>query len=230
MSELPTVSLIDDIQVGERHRHDLGDVAALAASIDELGLLHPVVVTRDNVLVAGERRLAACRSLGWDEVPVTVAHNLADAADLLKAEADENTQRKAFTPTEAEAIASAIEVSLAPIREAERQAKIAAAVASQPRGAGGRVAKKPDGAKLAPSGPTPKTRDIAASATGFSAESIRKVREVKALAESPDTPEPVRTVAAEAIKEMDATGRNTPAEAAAALGVSIDDWIGHKAA
>lgn len=34
----------------------------------------------------------------------------------------------------------------------------------------------------------------------------------------------------ELIALCEATGCNTPAEAAAALGVSIDDWIGHKAA
>ena len=35
---------IGRITVGERHRRDLGDIAALAKSIDEIGLLHPVPV------------------------------------------------------------------------------------------------------------------------------------------------------------------------------------------
>lgn len=38
-------------------------------SIDALGLMHPIVVTPDNRLVAGERRLRACQSLGWNTVP-----------------------------------------------------------------------------------------------------------------------------------------------------------------
>ena len=35
---------IDSIIVGERHRRDMGDIDGLAASIAEVGLLHPVVV------------------------------------------------------------------------------------------------------------------------------------------------------------------------------------------
>jgi len=35
---------IADIRIGERHRKDMGDIEGLARSIDEIGLLHPVVV------------------------------------------------------------------------------------------------------------------------------------------------------------------------------------------
>ena len=68
---------ISDIIIKERHRKNLGDLEPLAHSIESVGLLHPVVVTPDNTLVAGERRLSAARSLGWEAVPVTVVHNLA---------------------------------------------------------------------------------------------------------------------------------------------------------
>ena len=50
--------VIDEIIVGKRHRRDLGDIASLAKSIDAHGLLHPIVVTCDGRLIAGERRLA----------------------------------------------------------------------------------------------------------------------------------------------------------------------------
>lgn len=56
---------IDDIAIGTRHRRDLGDIG-------ELGLLHPVVVDPSGRLIAGERRLAACRKLGWTGIPVTI--------------------------------------------------------------------------------------------------------------------------------------------------------------
>lgn len=36
-------------------------------------LLHPVVITPAGRLSAGQRRLDACRQLGWTDVPVTVA-------------------------------------------------------------------------------------------------------------------------------------------------------------
>jgi ParB/RepB/Spo0J family partition protein len=63
---------ISDIVVGTRHRRDMGDIDGLAASIKELGLLQPIVVRPDGVLVAGERRLRAAKLLGWTEIPVNV--------------------------------------------------------------------------------------------------------------------------------------------------------------
>jgi ParB family chromosome partitioning protein len=63
---------IADIIVGERHRKDMGDISALAASIREVGLLHPIVITPDGELIAGERRLRAVESLGCSEISATV--------------------------------------------------------------------------------------------------------------------------------------------------------------
>jgi ParB-like chromosome segregation protein Spo0J len=63
---------IADIIIGIRHRRGLGDIDSLARSIAEVGLLHPVVIRSDGVLIAGERRLAACKALGWSEVPVRI--------------------------------------------------------------------------------------------------------------------------------------------------------------
>ena len=64
---------ISQIRVGnERHRKELGDIDGLAASIADVGLLHPIVVKSDGTLIAGERRLAAIKQLGWTEVPVTI--------------------------------------------------------------------------------------------------------------------------------------------------------------
>lgn len=90
---------IASIIVGERHRRDMGDIDGLAASIAELGLLHPVVITPDGRLIAGERRLVACKQLGWATVPVTVIQ----LDELLNGELAENTARKDFTPMEATA-------------------------------------------------------------------------------------------------------------------------------
>ena len=96
---------IADIRIGERHRKDMGDIEGLARSIDEIGLLHPVVVRPDGVLVAGERRIKACQMLGWQDIPVTVI----DLDAIVRGECDENQKRKDWTPTEAVAIAKALE-------------------------------------------------------------------------------------------------------------------------
>ncbi|MDW9503036.1 hypothetical protein GOB10_18440 [Sinorhizobium meliloti] len=68
MSNFP----IDRIVVGRRFRRDFGDLDALAASIRDLGLLQPIVIDQDGNLLAGERRLRACRLLGWTEIPAVV--------------------------------------------------------------------------------------------------------------------------------------------------------------
>ena len=63
---------IKDIIIDHRYRQDLGDIPALAASIREWGLLRPVLITPDNRLIAGRRRLEACKLLGWETIPVNV--------------------------------------------------------------------------------------------------------------------------------------------------------------
>jgi ParB-like chromosome segregation protein Spo0J len=96
---------VDGITVPERTRKDMGDVAQLARSIDELGLLEPIGVTTAGELVFGARRLEAVKSLKWKEVPVV----LIDLTNPLAAERDENTQRKDFTPSELVAMGRRIE-------------------------------------------------------------------------------------------------------------------------
>jgi N6-adenosine-specific RNA methylase IME4 len=96
---------IGAIKVGQRHRRDLGDIDALAKSISELGLLHPIVVNRDGTLIAGERRLEACKKLDWKDVRVTVV----DIEELVLGEQAENIDRKDFTVEEQVAIAQAVE-------------------------------------------------------------------------------------------------------------------------
>src|ERR1039458_4856685 len=96
---------IDQIEVGFRYRKDLGDLRALADSIAEVGLLHPVVVTHSGRLIAGQRRLQACRQLGWTEVPVTIV----DLLQAARGEAHENFVRKDLLPSEIVALKRAIE-------------------------------------------------------------------------------------------------------------------------
>lgn len=100
---------ISDIRVGRRHRRQVGDVRSLALSIERLGLLHPMVVDAEGKLIAGARRLAAVKALGWRDVPVRVVRSLTDAADALRAERDENVERKQFVPSELVGIARAPE-------------------------------------------------------------------------------------------------------------------------
>jgi ParB-like chromosome segregation protein Spo0J len=72
--ELPTTEYraVDALRVGERFRHDLGDIDALAQDIDRRGLINPIVVTPDGTILDGVRRLEAVRKLDWNTVWVRV--------------------------------------------------------------------------------------------------------------------------------------------------------------
>jgi N6-adenosine-specific RNA methylase IME4 len=101
----PDRRAIAAISVGVRHRRDLGDIDALAASIGDIGLLHPIVITPDATLIAGARRLEACKRLGWTHIPVTVV----GLDNIVRGEFAENNVRKDFTLSEAVAIKRALE-------------------------------------------------------------------------------------------------------------------------
>ena len=93
------------IKIGKRVRHEMGDIAGLAANIAELGLMHPIVVHPDGRLIAGERRIRAFRELGRSSIPVTVL----DLDRVVRGEYAENFFRKAFAPSEMADIADALE-------------------------------------------------------------------------------------------------------------------------
>jgi ParB-like chromosome segregation protein Spo0J len=94
---------IADIKVENRRREDFGDLEGLAASIGKYGLLQPPVVDFDGSvyrLVAGERRLRACRDiLKWTEIPVRLYSELTED-ERREIELEENLQRKDLTPYE----------------------------------------------------------------------------------------------------------------------------------
>ena len=104
MSSLP----LDSIKVGPRIRRDLGDIGALARSIEEIGLLHHIVVTPENDLVCGQRRIEAARLLGWQEIPA----RFVNIGAIVLGEQAENELRKDFTVSERVAIGTAVEAEL----------------------------------------------------------------------------------------------------------------------
>jgi ParB family chromosome partitioning protein len=70
-----TVVPAESVVLGKRHRKDHGDLAQLADSIAEQGLLQPIGITEDFELVFGERRLLACRDiLGLAEIEARVVN------------------------------------------------------------------------------------------------------------------------------------------------------------
>jgi len=63
---------ISDVIVVHSYRQDLGEIGPLAESIKQFGLLSPILITPDNCLIAGRRRLEACKLLEWETISVQV--------------------------------------------------------------------------------------------------------------------------------------------------------------
>lgn len=68
----------------------------MAESIRAQGILQPLLVTPDNVVIAGHRRLAAAKLAGLTQVPVAV-RDMSESEQVL-AMATENLQRQGLTP------------------------------------------------------------------------------------------------------------------------------------
>jgi len=196
---------IDKIQILDRHRADMGDLTDLAASIATDGLLHPVVVTTEGRMIAGHRRLEACRSLGWTDVKVTFIDGLVDAAQLLRMERDENTCRKDMTPSEKVSLGCALE-------ELERPKAKAAQAEGQRRGA--EVTNT--GAVSVPPNENRKRYDVredVAPAVGMSTATYSRAKQLVTAANNGDIEAKAQ------VEEMDKTGRVTK---------PYETWKGHK--
>lgn len=186
---------IDEIRVENRHRSAMGDIAGLADSMRELGQLQPVAITSDGQLVAGERRLAAARSLGWTDVKVHIITNLTDASDLLRAERDENTCRKEMTMSELVAIGKRLE-------ELEKPK------AAQRRSANGFGSTNVAGETFVEE-PYRRTTEVVGEALGLSRVQYERAREVIDATTDPDPM--VAEIARTATATMDQTGKVRPA-------------------
>ncbi|MFW9969282.1 MAG: ParB N-terminal domain-containing protein [Candidatus Odinarchaeota archaeon] len=90
---------IQDIKIENRIRKDYGNIEELARSIKEHGLLQPIVITPDKMLIAGERRLKAIQMLGLNEINAIIK-TAEDREEQLLCEIEENEQRKEFTTSE----------------------------------------------------------------------------------------------------------------------------------
>jgi ParB family chromosome partitioning protein len=90
---------INKIKVNDRIRKDFGNIEELAADIKENGLINPIVITPDNQLIAGERRLRAHFFLNLKEAPVRVME-ISDYEHQLRLEISENEHRKEFSFSE----------------------------------------------------------------------------------------------------------------------------------
>lgn len=143
--------LLSKIKMGIRFRSEPGDIKALAESIQEIGLLHPIVLDEENKLIAGGRRISAVRSLGWKSIPYTVI----SIDDNKIGEFHENAVRKDFTYSE-----------IAEITEYVEKTRI-----------GHRPKKGSDSGTL----PKGSTDDVVSRLTGISHDTISKIKKINSV-------------------------------------------------
>lgn len=87
---------LDKIHWEKRFRTDLGDIASLAESIKDKGVLQPITVTPDFELMAGERRVTAAKAAGLTQIPALIRRK-EDIIDAREVELLENTMRLDFS-------------------------------------------------------------------------------------------------------------------------------------
>ena len=195
---------VESIQVGRRHRRDLCDLDALAASIERDGLLQPITITPDGLLVCGVRRLAAIRQLGWRTVNVWVRSSISDRLGHLLAEQDDNQLHKTLSPLEAAGLYREIKELMAE-DAARRDAATQFSAEHQPRWNGGGNFPPP----LTPPG---KVREQAAAMIpgAPSYKTMDKIGYLQHLTTDPGTPEPLRAEAQAGLVKIEAGGPVDP--------------------
>lgn len=110
--KIPTGTLkqlnLDDVKVGERFRKDYGDLDGLAGSIKEKGLLQPITVDKSYNLLAGGRRVQACKLAGLTKIPVLI-RPVTGEIDAREIELFENIWRQDFEWHERAALVAEID-------------------------------------------------------------------------------------------------------------------------
>jgi len=84
---------IEQVVIGERFRKDMGDLEGLTNSVKEKGILQPITVDTEYMLIAGGRRIEAAKLAGLTHIPAIIRKTV-DELDLREVELYENIHRK----------------------------------------------------------------------------------------------------------------------------------------
>ena len=60
---------ISEIKTNNKYLRLDSDVEQLKKSIETVGIINPLILNQDNILIAGGRRFSAMQELGWEKVP-----------------------------------------------------------------------------------------------------------------------------------------------------------------
>lgn len=205
---------VESIWAGRRHREDYGDLDPLVESIARDGLLQPITITPDGMLICGARRLAAIRRLGWKTVNVWVRSGISTTLGQLLAEQDDNLLHKPLTRTEEATLYAELKALMVEDAAGRQEASRFTSKQENPRSHGPATVAVPQKGE---------TRQQAAlMVTGRNAyTSLERINELQHLAADPAQPDDVQRRAREELDRIDAgesiTGAQHRIRAAQAL-------------
>lgn len=202
---------LDSIKVGRRHRAELGDIDALATSMDENGVFQIITIDPDGTLVCGLRRLAAMRKLGWKTADVWVRPGISDRLGELLAEQDDNLLHKPLTLTEQAALYRELKTLMAEDAARRQEASRFTAGGLNPRSHGAATVAAPS-SDPSMTGSGDSRAQAAVMVTGrASYTSMERIGELQRLAADESQPAVVRERAAAELEGIDAGGSITAA-------------------
>jgi ParB family chromosome partitioning protein len=85
---------IDEINIRDRIRHGSEDYENLAHSMQNIGLINPILVDENKNLISGYRRLMASKKLGWEYIDARIIPIRNDDVKGLDIEYHENIGRQ----------------------------------------------------------------------------------------------------------------------------------------
>lgn len=194
---------IDWIRVDGHPRKVLNGIDALANSMKNIGLVSPIVVTSTGHVLAGTRRVAAARVLGWSRIRAYVVDTFDDALIvLLQTQSNDHIEQQRMMPSELVSLGLLIESMSRPN------------LLSRKREAGRRAAAKRLGRPIMDQ--AKKSLDDAPALTfghvhmalGIAETQYYKAKFVVTAATDPLRSTEERAIAVEAISDMD-SGRTT---------------------
>ena len=195
---------VASIWAGRRHREDYGDLDPLVDSITRDGLLQPITITPDGMLICGARRLAAIRQLGWKTVNVWVRSGISTTLGLLLAEQDDNLLHKPLTRTEEATLYAELKALMVEDAAGRQEASRFTSNQENPRSHGAATVAAPQ------KGDT--RQQAALMVTGRNAyTSLERINDLQRLAVDLAETEDVRQRAQEELDRIDAGGSITGA-------------------
>ena len=202
---------VDEVLQGKRQRQpDQASIDRVAMSMQEHGLLQPIGVTPQGLLIFGATRLAAAKQLGWETIEAREFQSAEDEQVRRIMEWDENDARRELTLEEK--LAYKREVLDPLIRDRQRKQQRSAATATNEARwgkGGGDIARTKFVQAIddAPPSQSGRAREQISQVLGTTSETMRKFENLASWSEDAALPVDLREAASEARDRANTLGK-----------------------